>query len=163
MIHPQYWSLHSIYLKLKGRFPEALGRDDLDLYAQLPVKDKVVLDIGAYDGDTAEFFLKRGANKVICIEPDEGRCSAIRRRFPSNRVEVRCRGVSKEDVLARDYDVIKCDCEGYEMEILDYIPKGVPVVLESHCWWITKQFEEKGFKIYKVIEPMLRLCLMKNF
>jgi hypothetical protein len=59
--------------------------------------------------------------------------------------------------------VIKCDCEGYEMVIIDHIPPEVPAVIESHCWWITDQFKKKGFRIISKPDPMLGICLMANF
>lgn len=35
------------------------------------IKGQVVLDVGAGCGETAYFFLKNGASKVISIEPDK--------------------------------------------------------------------------------------------
>lgn len=35
----------------------------------LNVKNKVVIDVGAYIGDSAIYFVRRGARKVICFEP----------------------------------------------------------------------------------------------
>ncbi len=43
--------------------------EDLSMYKVFDFKDKNVLDIGAYIGDTAILFKKWGANKVICYEP----------------------------------------------------------------------------------------------
>jgi hypothetical protein len=40
-------------------------------YSELPVKDRVVLDIGANIGDSAIYFAIRGAKKVLAIEPDK--------------------------------------------------------------------------------------------
>lgn len=39
-------------------------------YLPISVKGKIVLDVGAGEGETAKFFLDHGAEKVICIEPD---------------------------------------------------------------------------------------------
>lgn len=38
---------------------------------------KTVLDVGACCGETAWFYLKHGAKKVICIEADENRSKII--------------------------------------------------------------------------------------
>lgn len=38
-------------------------------YGELNVKDKVVIDIGAYIGDTALYFISKGASKVYAYEP----------------------------------------------------------------------------------------------
>lgn len=162
MIHPQYWSLHSIWRKFRPA-TSVMSKLDVDAYSLLPVNGKTVLDIGAYTGDTAELFLKWGAKKVIAIEPDESRCLQIWKKFSTDKVEIRCRGVEPSDLKRHDYDVIKCDCEGYEMVIIDHIPPEVPAVIESHCWWITDQFKKKGFRIISKPDPMLGICLMANF
>lgn len=41
----------------------------LGSYSEIPIKDKIVIDIGASIGDTAIYFALRGAKKVIAIEP----------------------------------------------------------------------------------------------
>jgi len=41
-------------------------------YEQLDVKGKVVIDVGAYIGDSAIYFALKGARKVIAIEPHPG-------------------------------------------------------------------------------------------
>ena len=38
-------------------------------YSKLPVRNKVVLDIGGFNGDSAIYFSLKGASKVICLEP----------------------------------------------------------------------------------------------
>jgi FkbM family methyltransferase len=40
-----------------------------DEYQRLPVKDKIVIDIGANIGDSPIYFTLRGAKKVIALEP----------------------------------------------------------------------------------------------
>ena len=42
---------------------------DCGVYESLNVKGKVVVDIGAYIGDSAIYFALRGAKRVIAIEP----------------------------------------------------------------------------------------------
>ena len=47
--------------------------EDLDLdthWGWLDVEGKVVLDVGADYGSTADFFLQRGAARVIAVEGD---------------------------------------------------------------------------------------------
>jgi len=48
---------------------DALEIFDFDIYNSLDVKDKVVVDIGAYVGDPAIYFALKGARKVIAVEP----------------------------------------------------------------------------------------------
>jgi FkbM family methyltransferase len=40
-----------------------------EVYGELDVKDKIVVDIGANIGDTAIYFASKGAKKVIALEP----------------------------------------------------------------------------------------------
>jgi len=48
---------------------EIFGRGE---YASLDVKDKVIIDIGAYIGDSAIYFALKGAKRVIAVEPHPG-------------------------------------------------------------------------------------------
>lgn len=43
--------------------------DDIEYYKVVNVKDKTVLDIGAYIGDTTLFFVSRGAKRIYAYEP----------------------------------------------------------------------------------------------
>lgn len=61
--------------------------------AELIATDRLVLDIGAYNGDKAAWFAARGA-RVICVEPQPGLAKALRKRFADNeRVTVIEKGV----------------------------------------------------------------------
>jgi FkbM family methyltransferase len=42
------------------------------VYASLDVKDKVVIDVGAFVGDSAIYFALKGAKRVIAVEPHPG-------------------------------------------------------------------------------------------
>ncbi len=70
-------------------------------------KDKAVLDIGAYCGESAVFFASHGANKVILYEPFAGHQDYIKNNISLNRInaEVHNEGVStKDDTLVINYD-----------------------------------------------------------
>lgn len=54
-----------------------------DEYKSLPVKDKIVIDIGANIGDTAIYFALKGAKKIIAIEP-----SPINHNFAKENIEL---------------------------------------------------------------------------
>jgi len=43
---------------------------EMNEYSFLPVDDKEVIDIGANIGDSSIYFARRGASKVIAVEPD---------------------------------------------------------------------------------------------
>ena len=49
-----------------------LGVFDYGMYKSLSVKDRVVVDVGAFVGDSAIYFALKGARKVIAIEPHPG-------------------------------------------------------------------------------------------
>jgi FkbM family methyltransferase len=57
------------------RLYDAIGNGDIvdifvnDMYGDLPVKGKMVIDIGANIGDSAIYFALRGASKIVGIEP----------------------------------------------------------------------------------------------
>jgi FkbM family methyltransferase len=46
-----------------------LGIFDCGEYNSLSVKDRIVVDVGAFVGDSAIYFALKGARKVIAIEP----------------------------------------------------------------------------------------------
>ena len=47
--------------------PIAVNKDEM--YGIFPVKDRIVIDVGGYIGDTALYFVTRGAQKVLVYEP----------------------------------------------------------------------------------------------
>jgi hypothetical protein len=77
-------------------------------------------------------------------------------------VEVRQRKALKEDLLSSDYDVCKCDIEGYESEFLDLFSR--PTVIEYHNYWIRDQLLNRGFHVIaSVYDGMVGIGLMANF
>lgn len=54
--------VHGLYEYLNGSF---------ERFYSCECKDKVVLDVGGYIGDSARYFLKKGAQKVVIYEPVE--------------------------------------------------------------------------------------------
>lgn len=168
MIHPQYWSLYSIYCYIYGRIRKrrkrSLSGEDIIAYSSLPVKGKRVLDLGAYDGDTAELFLKRGALHVYCVEPVKKWADRIY-RF-GNKVTVFQEKMNERHFLL-DFDCAKIDVEGYEALLFEkgwikYI-LDKPCVVESYNWYLTEKFQEHGFHIIMTLDPVMGQCLvMKN-
>jgi len=53
----------------------------------LNVKDRVVIDIGAYIGDSAIYFALKGARKVIAIEPHPGAYAEMLDNIRLNNME----------------------------------------------------------------------------
>ena len=102
--------------------------EDLDLethWGWLDVKGKVVLDVGADYGSTADFFLSRGAAGVIAVEGDPRsfrRLKAFTERAPNVKaVQKRVASVADWRELLTSYTahVVKVDCEGGEGFLLD--------------------------------------------
>ncbi|MEN3052056.1 MAG: hypothetical protein ABC596_09630 [Candidatus Methanosuratincola petrocarbonis] len=158
MIHPQYWSLYSVYQRLRYGGESLLTPEDRKWYATLPLKDAVVLDVGAYNGDSAKFFLEHGAKQVICIEPDVEQALKIE--------DPRCRIIIDEfrlEHLRIPHDCIKVDIEGWEEILLDYDKPLKPCVVEVHGQQLWKKFEDRGWEY--VSKSRLANCttLMRNF
>lgn len=102
--------------------------EDLDLethWGWLDVEGKVVLDVGADYGSTADFFLQRGAARVIAVEGDPRsfrRLEALAKERPG-LVAVQMRIGSAADwrelLSSHAPQVVKADCEGGEYWLLD--------------------------------------------
>jgi FkbM family methyltransferase len=119
---------------------------DHDEHKDIDVYDKTVVDIGAGYGETAIYFLKRGARQVIAVEPCPKVFKEMVENLRLNEVEdrvipinaaisgtrrvtsVECPGeratanVITLGDLARRYDlrggVLKMDCEGCEYDVI---------------------------------------------
>jgi len=83
---------------------------ELELWhrAYLPV-GKTVLDLGAGCGETAQFYLNHGAEKVISIESDSNCYNMLRSNFADDHRVI--------PILAH-IDSIKCDIEGGERDLV---------------------------------------------
>jgi len=83
---------------------------ELELWhrAYLPV-GKTVLDLGAGCGETAQFYLNHGAEKVISIESDSNCYDMLRSNFANDHRVI--------PILAH-IDSIKCDIEGGERDLV---------------------------------------------
>jgi len=57
------------------------------MYDKFSFKDKVILDIGAYIGDTAIFFAVKGAKKVIACEPNPLIFNILNKNVKVNNLE----------------------------------------------------------------------------
>jgi FkbM family methyltransferase len=79
--------IHGLYEYLNGFF---------DLFYHCECRDKVVLDIGGYIGDSARYFLKKGARKVIIYEPVEKNVICMRMNL-KNSVEIIPKGVAEHN------------------------------------------------------------------
>ncbi|MEN3056152.1 MAG: hypothetical protein ABC527_06155 [Candidatus Methanosuratincola petrocarbonis] len=143
MIHPQYWSLYSVYQRLRYGGESLLTPEDRKWYATLPLKDAVVLDVGAYNGDSAKFFLEHGAKQVICIEPDVEQ--ALKIEDPRCRVII---DIFRLEHLHIPHDCAKIDIEGWEEALLDLDPRTLkPTIVEVHGQQLWEKFRKRGWVI----------------
>jgi hypothetical protein len=130
----------------------------------LKPRGKVILDIGAWKGDSAFLFLRNGARKVLAVEKDPELAKQIPR---DDRIIVLNEPANPDHIASPLWDACKIDIEGYELGLLDSLRDETrPVLLESHNWYITDKFLEIGFTY--LAQPkhewsMLGLChLGKN-
>jgi len=56
-------------------------------YEKIDVKDRVVVDVGAYIGDSAIYFASRGARKVVALEPHPGAYEEMLENIRLNSLE----------------------------------------------------------------------------
>jgi hypothetical protein len=130
---------------------------DMDLethWGWLPVEGKVVLDVGAEHGSTADFFLSKGAAGVIAVEGDQ---RAFRRleawaetRGSVDCVQMRIASAADWRELLSSYpaQVVKVDCEGGEGYLLDVDDR---LVCRPEAWAVelhTKEMAERFGNAY---------------
>lgn len=99
-----------------------------EIYGELDVKGKDVIDIGASVGDTALYFLLKGARHVYCFEPAHERLELLKQNIKQNKIEKKVTVIPRKYVggdlgrLVKKYDlenaVLKVDCEGGEYGLL---------------------------------------------
>jgi len=58
-----------------------------ETYENLPLKNKIVIDIGACTGDTSIYFAIRGAKKVVAIEPYPKNFEILKKNIEINNLE----------------------------------------------------------------------------
>ncbi len=117
-------------------------------YGCLDVKGKIVIDVGGYNGDTASFFLKRGAAKVIVFEADDGKRAEIEKKFANNPA-VEVYGAWTGEALPTG-DVLKMDIEGAEKYLTEeMLTQYSQFVVGLHP---TKLTEEDYVRLHGLIE-----------
>lgn len=121
-------------------------------YLPVDVKGRTVLDVGAGVGETAAFFLSRGAKEVVCVEPDRQAFGLLLRNRHVNNLDVIALN-KKFDLGQLDipHDFLKMDIEGAESELLLFEGKLGPSAIEIHSDELGKQLEMK-FDLKKVFD-----------
>ncbi len=106
--------------------------------AYLPV-GRTVLDLGAGCGETAQFYLNHGAEKVICIEPNPECLRLLHQNFD---------GDDRIHIVNAKIDSIKCDIEGSEKDMV--IETHFPVYLERQFTFSGKFAQVSLWKLKKM-------------
>ena len=119
-------------------------------YLPIDLHGKVIMDVGAGEGETAMFFLQHGASKIVCVES----CSDAYARLALNEHNhsncmTSINGKFQISHLNIEHDFLKMDIEGYE-EILLGVKLKTPAVVEVHGLQLCDKFEAAGWRI----EPM---------
>lgn len=105
---------------LKPWHNENFGRS----YGCLVFEGKIVLDIGADYGSTANFFLSKGATRVIAVESYPPDAAALEEyaegepRIIAITKHINCSEDFKEILQRHKVDLAKIDCEGCEFYLL---------------------------------------------
>ena len=126
------------------------------------IRGQVVLDVGAGCGETAYFFLKNGASKVICIEPNEKAFEILRENTRVNgwNVELLNEYFSLLKIPS-SYDFLKMDCEGCEEQLLNLSSIDKPSVVEVHNKKLSEELRKK-FQL-KTIYEKGDISIIRNF
>lgn len=160
-------------------------------YDFLPVKDKVVIDIGSNIGDSSIYFALNGARSVIAIEPDacayEFACKNIELNGFSDRIQVTKAACASIDTKFEDLDkpsqvtlqsiidkclikpsILKIDCEGCEYDVIlsassDTLLNFTHIQIEYHQGYenLKRKLEQCGFQV-NVTEPSYFISLFRN-
>ncbi|HMK94380.1 MAG TPA: hypothetical protein VK536_03165 [Candidatus Limnocylindrales bacterium] len=116
-------------------------------YLPICVKDLVILDVGAGEGETARFFLENGAKKVICIEPSHEAFKLLKENSVTHHQLVPINKFFElSDLSDYLFDFLKMDIEGYE-EILLQTKLSCPAVVEVHGLQLRDKFKKAGWRI----------------
>ena len=123
---------------------------------------QVVLDVGAGCGESAYFFLKNGASKVICIEPDKKVFEILCENSKVNgwNVELLNEYFSLPRISG-SYDFLKMDCEGCEEQLLSLNSIEKPSVIEVHNKKLSEELRKK-FQLKSVYEKG-EVSIVRNF
>lgn len=129
----------------------------LNEYCPIDLRGKVVLDVGAGEGETAKFFLQKGAKEVIAIESDPqcwGNLFKNADRFPIFPIYRKFEAI---DLILSHVDFAKIDIEGYEETILGTRPR-FPCAVEVHGLQLRDRFKAQGWRVTDV-KPCYCTCM----
>lgn len=154
-------------LKLDDTAVHALGELKKGFYKPpFSLKGKVVLDVGACCGETAWYYKQLGADHIFCIEINPERLKYLKYNMLVAGLDITI--ISEPFSIGHlsnlQYDFIKCDVEGQEVVLLDYIKEYgnlKPCVLEVHGNELYSKFMAEGFNLVGKVSN--GLCIMANY
>ncbi len=121
-------------------------------YLSIDLHGKIVLDVGAGEGETAMFFLNHGASKVVCIEscPEAYKYLSLNQKAYPDRITA-IESKFELNQLRIPHDFLKMDIEGYE-EVLLGVKLDTPAAIEIHGLQLCDKFEAAGWRIKAMSE-----------
>ncbi len=131
-------------MKIVGKLPEvSVLAEDTDDFYSVDFRDKVVLDVGGFIGDTAVFFSAMGAKKVIIYEPVPAHHEIIKINVMLNDVnaEIHEEGLGETD----GYATIRYENTGIDFGLKNSGPKEMKIRIKNPKSII----EESGAEIAK--------------
>jgi len=138
-------------------------------YNLIDFNKKVVLDIGAGCGETAKFFLEKGAESVICIEPYEIPYRYLEINSKKHNIIPKKMAFTPEILKKFQFDFVKIDIEGFEATLIesDFLKNfEMPIVIEVHTGYLIEKFLNSKFKIIRNIQTnpsgIMHSILCKN-
>jgi hypothetical protein len=124
------------------------------------LKGKTILDVGAGCGETALFYYRHGASRVIAVEPQAPLTPVLKKNRERNRWDMEIvEGPFDTSMLGRSFDFMKMDGEGCETLLLnlDSIPA---CAIEVHDRVTVDRLVEKfGMKVF----PQKENWILQNF
>ena len=132
-----------------------------EIYRDLKVKNRYILDIGAAYGDTALYFASKGASMVYSYEPNKIRFIQAQKNIKLNSKKLIT--VLNEEADSKTIDmfvnkfkekrkVLKIDCEGGEYEQIlksKFIKEFDQIIVEYHYGYLNlvSFLKNVGFKV----------------
>jgi len=99
-----YWEKNNI--KFKHTYSSIYDVFEIEDYKFLNVKDKNVLDIGAFVGDSPIYFILKGAKKVYAIEPHPDAYNEMLENIKLNNMEDKIIPINMGISYEKDYIII---------------------------------------------------------
>ena len=125
------------------------------------IRNKTIVDVGAFLGDTAVYFVRKGCKSVFAFEPNDDHFELARKNLNLNEVHnVELFKTSVGDNLKEliqkigEVNVLKMDCEGCERVAIISTPSELlmqmeQIIMEYHGdpSEVVRKLKSSGFKV----------------